>query len=323
MTDQAAESAIKSWTVPATSREVRLDTFARRCLPHLSRSALKDAIAEGLFSVQGKTAKKGAKLRAGDTLVFSGPDFWLAAQPTAATGLTVSIVYEDLLVLAVDKPAGMATHGFSGRHTATLANVLAAMRPELVNVGDNRWEPGLVHRLDRETSGLVLVAKTHAAFKQLRQQFHHRQVAKQYLALVWGETGAVGSISYTLEHDPHDRRRMRAVVESVEHTAKRKQWRAVTRFRKLGQGRGLSLLDVEMETGVTHQIRVHLAAIGHPIVGDKLYGAANSEIFGLHRHFLHAHGLKFCHPQSGVIVNVEADLPGELQEVLDQVQIKH
>ena len=178
MADQASKCAIKSWTVPATSRDVRLDTFARRCLPHLSRSALKEAIAEGLFSIQGKTAKKGAKLRAGNTLVFSGPDLWLAAQPTATTGLTVPIVYEDASVLVVDKPAGMATHGFSGRHTSTLANVLAAMRPELVNVGESPWEPGLVHRLDRETSGLVLVAKTQAAFKQLRQQFRPRQVIK-------------------------------------------------------------------------------------------------------------------------------------------------
>lgn len=312
----------KSWTVPAPLKEVRLDVFARRCLPHLSRRTLEDAIREKQFSVNGKIAKKGAKLSAGAVLSFSGPDLWLAAEPAAALGHTVPILYEDSSLLVVDKPAGMATHGFSGRDTGTLANFLTATRPELSRVGKSRWEPGLVHRLDRETSGLVLVAKTQAAFERLRNQFRRRQIQKQYLALVWGKTKAAGSISYPLAHDSRDKRRMRALVQSTPRTKERKHWQAVTRFRKLAQAPSLTLLEIAMETGVTHQIRVHLAAIGHPIVGDVLYGAAHSEMFRLHRHFLHARSLKFYHPESGAIVSVEAALPSELQGVLDEVQIK-
>lgn len=322
MADQAIGSPRQSWTVLIESKGVRLDAFARRCLPHLSRRALEQAIGDKLFRINGKIAKKGAKLSAGAVLSFSGPELWLAAEPAATLGLAVPILYEDSSLLVVDKPAGMATHGFSGRETTTLANFLAATRPELCRVGKSRWEPGLVHRLDRETSGLVLVAKTQAAFERLRIQFRRRQIQKQYLALVWGKTKAEGSISHPLAHDSRDKRRMRALVQATPRTKERKRWQAVTRFRKLAQARGLTLLEVEMETGVTHQIRVHLAAIGHPIVGDALYGAADSEIFRLHRHFLHAHSLKFYHPESGAIVSVEAELPGELQGVLDEVQIK-
>jgi 23S rRNA pseudouridine1911/1915/1917 synthase len=321
MADQAGANT-KSWTVPAEFKEVRLDAFARRCLPHLSRRALEQAIGDKLFSINGKIAKKGTKLRAGDALAFSGSNLWLAAQPAAAAGLTVPIVYEDSSLLVVNKPAGMATHGFSGRETATLANFLAAIRPELCHVGRSRWEPGLVHRLDRETSGLLLVAKTQAAFEALRNQFRRRQITKKYLALVWGDTEAVGSISYPLAHDPRDPRRMRALVQSVPLAKKLKRWRAVTRFRKLAGGQGLTLLEVEMETGVMHQIRVHLAAIGHAIVADALYGAAGSATFGLRRHFLHARSLEFFHPEHGGTVHVQAELPGDLQVVLDQLQMK-
>jgi 23S rRNA pseudouridine1911/1915/1917 synthase len=321
MADQAGADE-KSWTVSVEFKEVRVDVFARRCLPHLSRRELEQAIVDKLFRINGKIAKKGMKLRAGDALTFTGPDLWLAEQPSPAASLSVPIVYEDSSLLVLNKPAGMATHGFSGRSTATLANFLAAMRPELCHVGKSRWEPGLVHRLDRETSGLLLVAKTQAAFEALRNQFRRRQITKQYLALVWGETEAAGSISYPLAHDPGDRRRMSALVQSVVLAKKLKRWQAVTRLRKLADGPGLTLLEVEMETGVTHQIRVHLAAIGHAIVADALYGAAGSETFGLRRHFLHARSLRFLHPERGVAMHVQAELPGDLQRVLEQLQIE-
>lgn len=320
MEDQAGANA-KSWTVPAQLKEVRLDAFAQRCLPHLSRRVLEQAIGDKLFSINGKIAKKGTKLKTGDVLAFKGPDLWLAPQPAAATDLIVPIIYEDSSLLVVNKPAGMATHGFSGRETGTLANFLAAARPELCQVGRSRWEPGLVHRLDQETSGLLLVAKTQAAFEALRNQFRRRQITKKYLALVWGQTEAVGSISYPLAHDPRDPRRMRALVQSDPLAKKPKRWRAVTRWRKLAEGQGVTLLEVEMETGVTHQIRVHLAAIGHAIVADALYGGADSMAFGLHRHFLHAWSLKFVHPEHGGTMHAQAKLPGDLQRVLERLQI--
>ncbi len=168
----------QSWTVPTDLKEIRLDQFARRCLPHLSRRTLERAIGDKLFRVNGKIAKKGTKLSAGAVLSFTGPDLWLAAEP-AAVGFRVPILYEDSSLLIVDKPAGMATHGFSGRETTTLTNFLAAVRPEVRGVGKSRWEPGLVHRIDRETSGLVLVAKTQAVFEHLRNQFRRHQIEKR------------------------------------------------------------------------------------------------------------------------------------------------
>ena len=321
MADQARATA-PYWIVPAEIKEVRLDGFARRCLPHLSRRALEQAIGAGLFTINGKIARKGSRLRAGDTLAFSGPDSWLATQPAPASDLIVPIVYEDAVLLAVNKPAGMATHGFSGRDTSTLANVIAAMRPGLCGVGKSRWEPGLLHRLDRDTSGLLLIAKTQAAFTALREQFRHRQITKRYLALVWGETETTGSISYPLAHDARDARRMRTLRRGSRSVGEPKRWPAVTRFRRLAAARRVSLLEVEMETGVTHQIRAHLAAIGHPIVGDALYGDPGAADFGLHRQFLHAWSLTFHHPEHGGTMEVQADLPDDLENLLAQLRIK-
>jgi 23S rRNA pseudouridine1911/1915/1917 synthase len=322
MADQAARLEIKSWSVPAALKEVRLDAFVRRCLPHLSRRAIEAAIREQVFLINGKTAKKGDRLKAGDALSFRGPAHWLASEPLPEAQLRVPIVYEDSSLLVVNKPAGMATHGFSGRDRVTLANFLAAERPELLGVGESRWQPGLVHRLDRDTSGLVLVAKTQAAFEHLRLQFRRRQIKKKYWALVWGITDAEGVIAYPLAHDPRDKRRMRAMVGASPRLGKEKLWKALTRFCKLSGSRGLTLIEVEMETGVTHEIRVHLAAIGHPIVGDILYGSESSETFGLRRQFLHAARLKFRHPEDGRTMEVEARLPEELLGVLKRLRIQ-
>lgn len=137
-----------------------------------------------------------------------------------------------------------------------------------------------------------------------------------------GDTQAIGSVSYPLVHDSRDRRRMRPLVDSVARSKERKSWRAVTRFRKLTARRGVSLLEVEMQTGVTHQIRAHLAAIGHPIIADALYGNPDAPTFGLRRHFLHAWSLAFRHPDGGVRMVLKAELTGELRKMLDELQIK-
>ena len=320
MADQGAIDIPKTLIVPA-AEEVRLDAFARRCLPHLSRRALDNLIRQGRFSVNGKVSKKGARLSVGDELVFRGPENWLAAQPSPNESLVIPIVYEDELILALNKPAGVATHGFSGRDESTLANFLAAKRPGLIEVGKIRWEPGLMHRLDGDTSGLVLVAKTQAAFVHLERQYRLRQIQKTYLALVWGSTDARGVIKTPLTHDSSDKRRMTAVT-STAGRKKQKTWLAVTRYQRLGTARGLTLLEVEMETGVTHQIRIHLAAIGNSIVADSLYGDPAADTLGLNRHFLHAGELAFAHPSDGRTVKVQADLPVELREVLNGLGLK-
>jgi 23S rRNA pseudouridine1911/1915/1917 synthase len=314
MGDQATSLATKSWKVPAEQAQIRVDSFVRECLPHLSRRKIEEAIRHRLFTVGDRVSTKGDRLAGGDELVFRGSESWLAASPLAVAELEVPIVYEDSALLVVNKPAGMPTHGFSGRDNLTLANFLLARFPKLMNVGKSRWEPGLVHRLDRETSGLVVVAKTQAAFENLTSQFRRRRVEKIYLALVWGIAPAEGVIDIPLAHDTRDKRRMRAITRSGR--TKGPAWKAVTRYRRIGRSRGLSLLEVDMETGVMHQIRAHLAATGHPIVADTLYGAGQTENFGLQRHFLHAHRLTVLHPNDGGSLTIEAELPEELADLL-------
>jgi 23S rRNA pseudouridine1911/1915/1917 synthase len=320
MSDQATRVMTRSWIVPNERAPVRLDAFARCCLPHLSRRQVESAIRDKLFRINERAGEKGDRLLVGDRVTFEGPEYWLSTAPVPQAQLRVPIVYEDACVLVVDKPAGMATHGFSGRDVDTLTNFLAAQRPDVIHIGKSRWEPGLVHRLDRETSGLVLVAKTQAAFEDLRLQFRRRQVKKTYLAMVWGIVEAEGSVTYPIAHDSCDKKRMRVIDSSVRLKSHR-SWKALTRFRKLYDTGRFSLLEVEMETGVTHQIRVHLAAIGHPIVGDSLYGEAGQESFDLKRHFLHACRLEFFHPRDRRIVKIVSELPVELERVLRQLKV--
>ena len=321
MVDQESSWILRRRTVPAEQAGIRLDAFVRCLLPHLSRREAENAIDKKFFHIDGKPGKKGERLPAGAVVSFIGPEPWLSKKPLPNPQLQVPIIYEDPHLLIVDKPAGMDTHGFSGRDTQTLANFLAAERPDLLAVGKSRWEPGLVHRLDRETSGLVLIAKTHRAFERLRREFGRRQIRKSYWALAWGVTAAEGCISYPIAHDTREKRRMQALLNSKKRMTKQRSWKALTRFRKLKDAPGLSLVEIEMETGVTHQIRVHLASIGHPIVGDSLYGAEHLETFGLQRHFLHARRLEFQHPETGRTVKAETGLPADLRAVLKKLDL--
>jgi 23S rRNA pseudouridine1911/1915/1917 synthase len=314
--DQEPFAGKGSWTVPADQRPVRLDTFVRRCLPHLSLREARRAIDEQLFRVNDRPGRKGDKLFPGDVVIFAASGHWLASGPLPGRDLHIPILFEDRFILALDKPAGMATHGFSGRETHSLANFLAAIRPSLRGIGKSRWEPGLVHRLDRDTSGIVLAAKDQGSFDDLRAQFRHKRVRKKYQALVHGETEGAGIIEYPLAHDPRDRRKMRAVTSKARYSREVKKWRALTKFQKLACAQGFSLLEVEIETGVTHQIRVHLEAIGHPVVGDLLYGGNRPGLYGLRRHFLHAFHLNVRHPESREALTIESPLPKDLQEIL-------
>jgi 23S rRNA pseudouridine1911/1915/1917 synthase len=178
-----------------------------------------------------------------------------------------------------------------------------------------------VQRLDIDTSGIVLIAKTASAFTHLRRQFQRREITKTYWALVWGLTDAEGKIEAPLTHDASDRRRMRAIPE-VEKNENKRIWPAVTEYRRIGCARELSLLEVSMKTGVTHQIRVHLAAVGHPIVADPLYGAPHADRLGLQRHFLHARRLAFRHPQDDRKVTFDAKLPKGLQDLLRRLGVR-
>jgi 23S rRNA pseudouridine1911/1915/1917 synthase len=309
-----------TWEISAAEEGDRLETFVRRRLPHLSRRQSATAIDENAFSVNGRHASKGQRLKQGDRVTFQGAQHWLSDSPVAAVNGRVIIAYEDADLIVVDKPAGIATHGFSGRDVDTLANFLVAQWPELSSVGNSRWEPGLLNRLDTETSGLVLVAKNQPAFNRLREQFRRRRVTKKYIALVWGEAASSGSISLALAHDPSEKSRMQVVNEFRSDRQRPRSWRALTCFRELAGSGEMSLLEISMKTGVTHQIRVHLAAIGHAIVGDSLYGSENYRTI-LERHFLHASRLEFAHPTSGQSTVVESPLPTELNSFLERMKI--
>ena len=309
----------KSWTAAAEHEQLRVDAFLHRCLPQLSRRQLATAIAARLFSLNGKVIKKGVRVSAGDVLVFQGPAAWLSPQPPANSKLQLPVVYEDSEILVVAKPAAMPTHGFSGRDHQTVANFIAARHPELLAIGKSRWEPGMLNRLDRDTSGLVLLAKTEESFIELRKQFRRREVVKTYWALVWGKTNASGIVTLPLAHDPADKARMRP-ANSVRLQGER-SWDASTHYRQLGHASGVTLLEVKMTSGVTHQIRVHLAAIDHSIVGDVLYGKGNQESFGRNRQFLHAIRLQFQHPKTARKLIVEAPLPDDLKEVLKRLKL--
>ncbi len=308
-----------SWIVPEDALGIRLDVFVRRCLPHLSEREAKKAIEAGAFRLAGRRGRKGDRLSAGDEVRFCGAPHWLATAPPPEQALGIVVRYEDDSVLVADKPAGIPTHGFSGRETRSVANFLAAARPNLRGVGRSPWEPGLINRLDRGTSGLVLAAKDQASFDALRAESRAGAIRKKYWTLVWGVAAEEGTIALPLAHDSRDRRKMKPAAKPNPRV---RRWRASTRFRRRLSARGFSLLEIEIARGVTHQIRAHLESVGHPIVGDPLYGGGRRDPFGLGRQFLHAWSIEFRHPADGRNVGVEAPLPEDLSRVLAELDMR-
>ena len=237
-------------------------------------------------------------------MVASAP----AGEAPAADAIPLRILYEDDYLLVVDKPAGMVTHPAPGHSSGTLVNALLAHAPELADVGD-RARPGIVHRLDKDTSGLLVVAKDPATHAALAQQMKDRAMVKRYLALVEGAMPtAEGVIDAPIGRDP--RQRLRMGLLSVASGGRE----ARTRFRMLEEHGGRSLLEVQLETGRTHQIRVHLAAVHHPVVGDPVYGRAQRPLPP--RQFLHAAHLEFRHPATGEWLTFDAPLPDDLASFL-------
>jgi 23S rRNA pseudouridine1911/1915/1917 synthase len=267
---------------------------------------LQEWIKQGRVRVDGAGAKASHLLRGSEGVLIEPA----ALPPLKAVpeDLPLDILYEDDDVIAVNKPAGMVVHAGAGRHTGTLTNALVHRFGQLSSVGGEQ-RPGIVHRLDRYTSGVLLVARTDAAHRHLAQQFARRTTEKTYLALVEGSLKTdCGRIETPIIRDPVRRTRM---------TTKLGRGRAaITEYQVLRRFAGASYLEVKIGTGRTHQIRVHLASIGHPVIGDKLYGAAASP-FG--RYFLHAHKIGFSRPSTGERIAITAPLPLELEEYLEQL----
>lgn len=282
----------------------RLDCYvAEQC--QISRAHARKLIDEGQVTVNGRQAKAGYRLNAGDRVVASVPP------PPPATlvpeEIPLEVVYEDRDVMVIDKPAGLLVHPAAGQRTGTLVNALLARCPDLAG-SDGTLRPGIVHRLDKDTSGLMVVAKNQAAQVNLSLQIRQRSFAKGYLALVSGHLSPErGAIEAPIGRHPGDRKRMAVLAGGRE---------ARTEYQVVRYLDGYTLLEAMPETGRTHQIRVHFSAIGHPVFGDPVYGKRSSL---LRRQFLHAHRLGFRLPSSGEYVEFRSELPQELEEVLERL----
>ena len=299
--------------VPPEQRGQRLDRFLTAFLGSHSRSQLQKLIADGLVTVEGRTAKANLALRDGDRVRIELPE--AVASEAEGEALPLEILYQDDDLAIVNKPAGMVVHPAAGHASGTLVNALLHHLSGLSGIG-GELRPGIVHRLDRGTSGVMVVAKHDAAHQELSRQFHDREVEKEYIALVWGVVQAGRRIDAAIGRDPSDRQKMSSRSKYARE--------AVTRITRAMHLPGLTLCQVAIHTGRTHQIRVHLSAIGHPVVGDSVYGGVHRRVAGdiravqrLERPFLHAARLVFTHPRDGRRMEFTAPLPDDLQDVLD------
>jgi 23S rRNA pseudouridine1911/1915/1917 synthase len=287
----------------------RLDHFLQQRLPEQSRSRLQAWIKAGRVLVDGVPARASQPLREGcavEATPIEPPP--LHALPE---DIPVSILYEDDDVIAIDKPAGMVVHAGAGVHSGTLVNALLHRFGSLSGVG-GELRPGIVHRLDRYTSGVLLVAKNDTAHRALAAQFSGRAIEKIYLALVHGRVAReTGRIDRPIARDPVRRTRMTSRL-----TSGRAAWSEYTVLRRF---KGFTYLQVRIGTGRTHQIRVHLSSIGHPVAGDKLYGAPGDPNRS-GRFFLHSHSITFRRPADGTPVTVVSPLPEDLQSWLEGLE---
>ena len=303
--------------VPPEGAGWRLDRFLAERLTDRSRSTFQKLIRDGRVTVEGKAARPSTELCAGDLVEVrfpAPPPEQLVPEP-----IPLTVVYEDEEILVIDKPARLVVHPGAGCETGTLVHGLLAREEALSGVGGPK-RPGIVHRLDRGTSGLMVIARTDRAHLALAEQFRGREIRKAYQAMVWGRMRvSEGVVDASIGRDPTHRRKMS--VRSPRGRA------AVSRWRVLRTLPGFSLLEVKPETGRTHQIRVHLQSIGHPVVGDSRYGGAawrgvqdplrRRALKHFDRLALHAWKLSFTHPVRGDLLSFEAPLPADFAELIE------
>lgn len=307
---------LRRFTITAEEAGIRLDRLVAARCPELSRTRVQELIEQGLALRNGKAAKGSHKVRAGDLIEVSAQE--RPALRAEAEDIPLDVLYEDDDVLAVNKPAGMIVHAGAGNAHGTLVNALLG-RGQTLSQGGDELRPGIVHRLDKETSGIVLVAKNDFAHAKLADAFRDRTIHKIYVALVQGELKQEhGRIELAIARDPKRRTRMTARRVRVPGKVReaRTDWSVLSRIDST------TLLEVELHTGRTHQIRVHFSALRHPIVGDTVYGAAEKLHVGratlppLGRNFLHAAKITFAQPRTGQNIQLTAPLPAELRSYL-------
>lgn len=332
-------SGTGSRRVFSAPRADRLDKIVVSLLPELTRSAAQRLIEQGRVAVNGVLRDASYRARPGDTIDISLPDA-PASDGLVAEAIPLDILYEDDDVLAINKPAGLIVHPGAGNPAGTLANALLAYAPQIAGVGD-KDRPGIVHRLDKETSGIVLIARTSAAHRALQAQFKARAVKKLYLALCVGAVQpARGIINKPIGRDPSNRRRMAVTMDGREALT---EYHVAEVFAvggrtielpgdnsagappvtvTLPKGAVYAFVRARPATGRTHQLRVHFASIGFPIVGDALYGAARRDPLSralAPRHLLHASEVTFDLPGTGQTKTLYAPMPADMRRVIDQL----
>jgi 23S rRNA pseudouridine1911/1915/1917 synthase len=310
--DDSAQEAALALTIGPEHAGARLDRTLADLLPRYSRSRLKQWIDQGHVMLDGRAARARTIVLGGEQVALhpqaAAEDLAFAPEPMA-----LPIVHEDEAILVLDKPAGLVVHPAAGNWSGTLLNGLLHHCPALAAVP----RAGIVHRLDKDTSGLMVVAKTLTAHTDLVRQLQARSVRREYLALVWGTPAPGGTVDAAIGRHPRDRLKMAVLATAAGKPA-------LTRFRRLAAGaldqRPVSLLQCKLETGRTHQIRVHLQSIGFPLVGDQTYGKPHlSSSFG--RQALHAFRLGLIHPASGAECGWQAVLPDDMAELLRRASI--
>ncbi|MBS3977685.1 MAG: RluA family pseudouridine synthase [Syntrophomonadaceae bacterium] len=286
----------------------RLDLFLAEKYPDLSRSRIQGIISDRLLTVNQKIEKPSYRIRSGDRIEFKMPEPTpLEAEPEQ---IPLEVLYEDQDLVVVNKPQGMVVHPAEGNYSGTLVNALLFHCRDLSGI-NGRLRPGIVHRIDKDTSGVLVVAKTDFAHQGLAEQIKRHSVARIYTALVRGNLADErGTVDAPIGRHPVDRKRM-----AVVHGGRR----AVTHYRVLKRFRGYDLIEARLETGRTHQIRVHMAYIGHPLVGDLRYGPADNKL-GLQGQALHATTLGFVHPRTGDYIEFSVSLPGRMELALRQLE---
>ncbi len=309
--------------VPHGTRS-RLDRFLAEVLPGGSRQRARELIAAGAVRVNGQRPRKSRVVEPGDAIeVCIGSAEPASDAPGLAPepALDVHVLYEDTAIVALDKPAGMPSTAVRPNDRGTLANFLAGRYPGIGWGSDRDREAGLAHRLDTGTSGVILAARTAEALKVLRQQFRNHEIEKTYLALVAGDVAAAGSITYPIAHAPGRPRRM-TVCKSVDRARALKARQATTAYHPLERFGAATLLSVSMRTGVRHQVRVHLATIGHPLIGDSLYNRERTGPIAMNRPLLHAATVAFHHPLTRQRMTVSAPRPPDLRAVLRELRAR-
>ncbi len=286
----------------------RLDRYLSRHLEGQSRTTLQKLITAGKVTVNDVTVRPSRAVCAGDRIKVALPDACTVEEPPASSPL--SILYEDDAIIVINKPAGLVVHGAGGHRGETLVSALRAQYPDIAQAGMDPERPGIVHRLDRDTSGVLLVARTPDVLAHLQRQFRRREVRKEYLALVHGvPTPSRAAIEAPIARDRLDRTRM-AIAAQGRY--------ARTEYTVMERLADAALLSVVLITGRTHQIRVHMASIGHPVIGDRTYGPRRAALAP--RQMLHAHRLTLSHPVTLERMTWEAPMPADMQAQLERLR---